>query len=234
MKRIAAILLCGCLLLGLCACGSSSDAVLDEVKSLLHGEIGREGARELVQGNLNMIYHNNQDVEYLQSVELTAEEAEQVYWEGVDLEVQFFEDYFGIEYDTPEIHERLAQLYDQIYAKSDFTVGEASREEDGSYVMTVTVRPLDIIEIASEDLAVAADTFNSQYTEEQVNAMTEEAYQAYDAAWADLVISEVEAKLPEMGYLPERTTEMRVALIDDAWSITDDSMGDIDLLMIQY
>ena len=64
--------------------------------------------------------------------------------------------------------------------------------------------------------------------------MDEEAYKAYDAKWADIVISVVEENLTDMDYLPEQTVEMKVAKSDDLWGITDDSMGEIDTLMIQY
>lgn len=234
--KLVALLLCLSLLLGLCACGTGdgAGALLGEAKSVLNGNLSTHQAEELVRGNLDVIYHNIHTDDYLRMVELTAEEAERQYYEGLDMEAGYFEQYFGIEYDNEEIHDRLVKLYDQIYAKSDFTVGDATRDEEENYVLTVTVRPLDIMQKSVEDLEAAAETFNSQYTQEQVDAMDEEAYKAYDAAWADMVITVVEENLPDMGYLPECTTEMKVAKKDGTWEITAESMGEIDALLIQY
>ena len=233
-KKYVIVMLCLSVFLSFCSCGSKAGALLEDAKSLLSGELSTNQAKELVQGNLDVIYHNSYTDDYLEMVNSTSAEAEQQYYDGLDVEVQFFEQYFGIEYDNEEIHSRLVELYDQIYSKSQFSVGESVRDDEGNYVVTVTVQPLDIIQKSVEDLPPAVEQFNSQYTQEQIDAMDEEAYKAYDAKWADIVISVVEENLTDMDYLPEQTVEMKVAKSDDLWGITDDSMGEIDTLMIQY
>lgn len=85
-----------------------------------------------------------------------------------------------------------------------------------------------------EDMTAAAEQFSQYYTQEMVETMTDEEYVAYDAAWAELVLTVAEANLSDIGYLSARTTQVRVELEDGYWMLTDESLQELDLLMIQY
>ena len=54
-------------------------------------------AAGLLQGNLDLIYLNQYTDAYLESVDLTAEEADQQYADGIEAELEYFADYFDID-----------------------------------------------------------------------------------------------------------------------------------------
>lgn len=99
---------------------------------------------------------------------------------------------------------------------------------------TVTVRPLNIIDLIVEDVPTAAAAFYETYTQDVVDAMTEEEYRAYDQEWANIILTVAQENLADMGYLPEQTTEIKVSKQDGYWMLTDESMQQLDLLLIQY
>lgn len=192
-----------------------------------------EEAQALIQGNLDSMFRGIFSEEYQALIQASEEELRQAYLDGLDIEADVFEGYFGIEYDNEALRARIVAFYEQVYPQCEFTVGEAVRDGDG-FTAQVTVRPLNIIELTVEDMQAAAEPFSQYYTQEMVETMTDEEYMAYDAAWAELVLTVAEANLPDMDYLPERTTQVRVELEDGYWMLTDESLQELDLLMIQY
>lgn len=206
---------------------------LDDAQAALTGDMTTDEAHRLIQGNLDAMFRGQFPKEYQELVDATEEELQEQYLAGLDIEADVFEQYFGIEFDSPELRARIVDFYGQVYPKCDFTVGQVSRDGDG-FTAQVTVRPLDIIYLTNEDVDAAGQELAEYYTQDVVDAMTDEEYAAYDALWADLVLTAAEENLPDMGYLPERTTQVRVALEGDYWMLTDESIQELDLLMIQY
>lgn len=207
--------------------------VLADAQAALTGDMTTGEVQQLIQGNLDTMFRGVFSEDYQKLVEATEEDLRQQYLAGLDIEAGVFEQYFGIEYDNEELRARIVAFYEQVYPKCDFTVGEVSRDGEG-FTAQVSVRPLDIIDLIVEDMNVAAAEFSQYYTEEMVETMTDEEYVAYDGLWADLVMTVAEENLPDMGYLPERTTVVRVELEDGYWMLTDESIQELDLLMIQY
>ena len=71
-------------------------------------------------------------------------------------------------------------------------------------------------------------------SKKETAAAVDAAYQAYDAEWADLVIDLVEQKLQTIGHEETTSLAVQVVLQDETWSISDDSMTNIDTAMITY
>lgn len=208
------------------------DALAD-AQAALTGDMTTGEVQQLIQGNLDTMFRGEFSKDYQELVGATEEELRQQYQAGLDIEADVFEQYFSIEYDNEALRARIVAFYEQVYPKCDFTVGEVSRDGDG-FTAQVSVRPLDIMDLIVEDMNVAAVEFSQYYTEEMVEAMTDEEYEAYDGMWAEVVMTVAEENLPDIGYLPERTTQVRVELEDGYWMLTDESIQELDLLMIQY
>ena len=119
----------------LCGCGSLS-------LNLGGGEADR--MKNYVQGYLDLTYLGQANDDYLQEMDLTEEEAQERYEQGLQVEVEFFENAIGIfDYPTDEITQRLTDLYKEIYSHSDYTVVSANKMDSGNYVVEVTVRPIE-------------------------------------------------------------------------------------------
>ncbi len=218
MKRTRIAALCGILLLGLLtltACGGFD-------------------AKALVQGNLDVIYLGTYDQDYLDMVEITEEEAEASYNEGIENEATFFCDYFDVDWDalTAEGQQAILDMYKQIYQHSKYEVGEVTRNSD-TYLVELTVYPIDIIKkFVDEDSDFFLDSWQHRLDTGEFDLYTDEEF---EQAWASEIVTLISARLDNIGYLDPETISVQIAQDDDGYYvITDNDFQRIDELMIAY
>ena len=195
---------------------------------------GETTAAALVQGNLNLIYLNQYTQEYLDSVGLTPEQAEEQYEQGIEVETEYFANYFNILLDSCSdgIEEQIEDLYHQIYAHSKFEVGAATW--DGSaYCVELTVYPIDIIQtVVNEDAEAFTTSWQTRGEAGEFDSMSDEEY---ETTWAQEIIDLVSARLEGIGNLEPQTITVHVEPdASGVYSINDDDFNAIDVLMIQY
>lgn len=220
MKRSIALCLVLVMALTLTACG---------------GGVTAKDATALVQGNLDEIYLGKFDPEYLKLVDITEADARETYEEGLEVEAEVFAYYFDISNMTDEIKAEIIDLYKEIYAWSKYTVGEASKLDESTYAVKVVVSPLDIFVLVDEAFDEAMEPFYTKYANVDISAMSDDEYNAYDKEWADAVIALCREKLPEMGYLEDRSLVIQVTLDeDDYWVMSGDDFNSLDEIIIEY
>lgn len=220
MKRSIALCLVLVMALTLTACG---------------GGVTAKDATALVQGNLDEIYLGKFDPEYLELVDITEADARETYEEGLEVEAEVFAYYFDISNMTDEIKAEIIDLYKEIYAWSKYTVGEASKLDESTYAVKVVVSPLDIFVLVDEAFDEAMEPFYTKYANVDISAMSDDEYNAYDKEWADAVIALCREKLPEMGYLEDRSLVIQVTLDeDDYWVMSGDDFNSLDEIIIEY
>lgn len=222
LRRLLACTLAALMLLSLTACSGLTDALVEESATIL------------VQGNLDVLYLGKVTDEYLESTVSTKEECLQLYEEGLGMEADFFASYFGIEYFTDDLRNKVIDLYRDIYSHSNFTVGAASCVDDTTTVVMLEVQPIDLfVQLTDQAETLLAD-FYAKYTEDVVNAMSAAEYVAYDAEWAETLIAACRLLLPNVSYEETETIPVQVVLQDEVWSIANDSMSEIDTVIIAY
>ena len=199
------------------------------------GGVTASDAKDLVQGNLDEIYLGKFDPEYLKLVDITEEEARQTYEEGLEVEAEMFAYYFDIYNMTDELKEEIIELYQEVYAQSKYTVGEASKLDESTFAVKVQVSPLDIFELVVDASEEALQPFFDKYENVDIASMSDEEYDAYDKEWADAVLDLCWEKLPEMGYGDERSLVIQVTLDeDDYWVMSGDDFNNLDEIIITY
>lgn len=215
VKKVFALVLSAVLCLAVLAgCGSSFSAT------------------ELVKGNLDLIYLNQYSDSYLKSVDLTKEEANQQYEDGIAVEVDYFCNYFNVVLDSCDdtIEPQITEMYHQIYDHSKFEVGGESKNGD-TYLVELTVYPIDIFQkMVEEDW----DAYLAQWQERYLAgefASEEEA----ETDWAQGLIDLVNARMDSIGYLDPQTVSVQVTKGDDGlYSIDNNDFSRIDGLMVAY
>ena len=223
-ERIDAAGLALTLALPLAACGESGSS----------GKVNEEKATALVQGNLDEIYLGKFDPDYLELVDITENEAEETYLEGLEVEAETFMYYFNIEYPTDELKEEIIELYKKIYATSKYTVNPATKLDDNTFAVKVEVEPINIFELVNEDFDERMESLYEKYPD--IGALSEEEYEAMDAEWARIVLDLCDEKLPEMGYTGEsKSVVIQVVRDEDGtWSMLGDDFYTLDEYIILY
>ena len=226
-KRMKWVAMAGAavLALSLTACGSIS-LNLGSEKSRMEG---------YVQGYLDLTYLGKLNKDYQTEMELSEEEAQQQYEEGIQVEVEFFESGIGlIDYPTEEITQRLTQLYKEIYSHSDYTVGAATKLDSGNYAVEVTVRPIDLMtKVTSDDFEKIFEQILADRgitTQEQLDAQ----FQAMDEQYAMALMDEVERLIPELTYGTDQVVMLQLKEEDGYYSLVDSGLQKLDEIMIDY
>ena len=179
IKRIAAAVLALCSLLALTACGGLQEKV--------ESKLWETAAPILVQGNMDLLYKGVCDENYLKLVNSTQEDCLPYYEENMALQAQAFMNVFDVNDLDGTQTDRFADIMKQVYAQAEYTVGAVSQVDDTHFLVDVTITPLDFPKQVNGALYTGLMTFVNAYgdvTDEQLNAMTDEEYAKYEAAWA--------------------------------------------------
>lgn len=220
MKRKFALLLALALVFSLAACGGSS--FQDKVV-------------KLVDGNIAAIYLGSYDADYLDMVSNTEAECEANYLDGLEMEAEYFAYYFDIEFLDDELKAEIVDMYKEIYSHTKYTVGAASKLDDTTYAVKLTVSPINIVKLVCDDFDAGMADFFAEYENADVESFSDEEYQQYDRAWAEAIISMFYEKLPELGYEAEQTMAVQVVKnSNDIWTISNDDMSTLDTMIIYY
>ena len=175
MKKMAAAVVAMVTALALTACAGGFDA------------------SKYVQGVLNNIYLGD-SAAYMEMVDITAEEAKEEYEQGVEVEADFFLQYYGLDTVSDEVYQEIVDMYHQIYSKSKFEVKEAVKNGD-DFNVEVVISPIDVIVNSEDAISAAVDEFIAN-----ANADDYADEQAVNDALAKLVVDTINGNMANLGY----------------------------------
>ena len=221
--RITALLLAGVMALGLAACSS----------------VTPEDAETYIQGLLDASYLGQYNQEYLDLADITEEESrtEDYEW-NTAAEAEILREYLAIQSTDASI-QKSVDLIKEIYARSKYEVGGASKLEDGSYAVTVSIQPMDIL-IRYQNQTDVNEIWMTVLAEHGVmdqaalDAMSDEEYMALEDIYAAAVLDGIQALVPEMGYGPEQSVVLQLQLEGDTYTLVGTDWQHLDSMMIDY
>ena len=223
MRKVFAALLLPALLLPLSACG---------------GGMSDDTAMTYIQGILDQNYLGKADAAFQAMVDTDDAEVAETYEGSLETEAELFLASFvesQLDQETLDaLTAELVEMYRQIYAHSKYTVDSASRMDETTYSVKVTVEPIDIFHQVADALAGgAADALNASYPE---TFESEEQYARYEVEWVELFMDLTYEKLPGLGYLEPASTLVQVTWNEETklWELPDDDFRSLDALIIDY
>ena len=221
--RITALLLAGVMALGLAACSS----------------VTPEDAETYIQGLLDASYLGQYNQEYLDLADITEEESrtEDYEW-NTAAEAEILREYLAIQSTDASI-QKSVDLIKEIYSHSKYSVTGASKLEDGSYAVTVSIQPMDIL-IRYQNQTDVNEIWMTVLAEHGVmdqaalDAMSDEEYMALEDIYAAAVLDGIKALVPEMGYGPEQSVVLQLQLEGDTYTLVGTDWQHLDSMMIDY
>ena len=221
--RITALLLAGVMALGLAACSS----------------VTPEDAETYIQGLLDASYLGQYNQEYLDLADITEEESrtEDYEW-NTAAEAEILREYLAIQSTDASI-QKSVDLIKEIYTRSKYEVGAASKLDDGSYAVTVSIQPMDIL-IRYQNQTDVNEIWMTVLAEHGVmdqaalDAMSDEEYMALEDIYAAAVLDGIQALVPEMGYGPEQSVVLQLQLEGDTYTLVGTDWQHLDSMMIDY
>lgn len=191
-RKIRAIVVCVVLCSMLAACGKKLDA------------------SGYLQAMLDLSYKGD-SAAYVEMGLGTAEEADSLFERGIDSEMSFFKEKLNM---SEELEADFRNLFKEIYGKAKYTVGEAKKQKDGSYVVEITYERLKVFEPAltsyNEKIASLPETWAALETaptqEEMLEDMTE------------ILRDALRESIEGAAYEAQETLTIRIELIDNVYT----------------
>ncbi|HJA92948.1 MAG TPA: hypothetical protein H9717_07500 [Candidatus Eisenbergiella merdipullorum] len=195
---------------------------------MLAGCVGGFDATKYVRGVLKNIYLGD-SAEYCEMVDITKEEAADEYEQGIEVEADFFLQYYGIGGVSDEVYQQIVDMYKTIYQQSKFEVQEAVKNGD-DYNVEVLIDPIDVIVNSEEDISAAVDEF--------IETADPEDYpddQSINDALAEVVVDVINGNMPKLGWLEQKSIIVKVEKDSEGYyGLTSDAISQLDQDMIAY
>ena len=228
MKKIAAMILAGAMLVSSTGCSMVANEVIDAV---VEKNLGSK-TMTLIQGNLDAVYKGIISEEYL---ELLTDDStvEQAYQETMESEADFFAYYWGI-YDSEygesyedlseDIREEILELCKDIFARTKYEVLESTALSEGSYSVKVSIEPSNIMKQAEEmyDRYDDLEAFFEKYQYVNFDDMSKEEYDQFTNEYAEIIIQMFRELLQEVKYQDAKTQLIQLDEDEDGLLIIND------------
>lgn len=196
------------------------------------GGLTEKDAETYIKGHLDALYLGKVSQDYIDLVEdMTEAEAQEMHKTNVSAEAEILLlDFLEVEYPTDEMTKRSEELIEQIYSKSQYKVGTGSKTKDGDFVVEVTVSPIEMLNLLSDDaLYDALD--QSGYAD----AETEEELEAADAVYGMLALDLVEDLIGQITYGKDQIIMLQLKPDDDGYyTLVETGIQKVDEVIIDY
>lgn len=196
------------------------------------GGLTEKDAETYVKGHLDAAYLGVYDKAYIELVEdMTEADAREMHENNVSDEAELYLlDFLEVDYPTDEINDRAKEVMEKLYAKSKYTVGTGSKTKDGDFVVEVTVSPIDLYNLLTQD-----DFFDALDEANFDDAETEEELEAVDAVFGLLILDTLEDKLDEIEYGEDQIIMLQLKKDSDGYyGLVEAGMQKVDEVMIDY
>ncbi len=183
---------------------------------------------------LQSTYLNNHTQEFIDmlSDDVTVEDLEEMYYGGVEAEVDFFLGYYLEIYTemlSQETIDRANTLFDQIYTNTKYEIGEV-RESGSNYEVDITIYPIDIIEKVIT-VEFVTEALEAVYSQEGADEM---AMEELEEQYTDIILTALEENLAAIGHLEPVTITALIIGGDSYYELNDTSWQEIDTYIISY
>ena len=192
--------------------------------------IGRFDASDYVRAVLDASYRNETDL-YVEITGSPEEEAARIFDENLDLTMEGFR-----RSDMPEeMLPRYRALFGEIAKKVSYTAGEPNRQEDGTYIVPVTVKSITLFTDTYETFQSRAQEYAEEVTDRvtagaQMPTEEEMQKQVYE------IYYEVLKERVDSGMLYGAARDIGVRVTKEGarnFSINEEDMEKLDSLLIE-
>lgn len=210
MKKLSAVLACALTVGLLGGCGNSFDAAA-YTKALLDNS------------------YKNDSKQFVEMKIGTAEEAEEIYNQGLDAEMAEIGAYSGDISD--EKMEEFRSVFASVLAGADYTVGDAEKQSDGSFIVTITYQQMNIYGPAMTSYIQVISDKAVEVQEAYANG--EEV--PSDAEMSEFVVMALKDSIAEtmnsVTYDDPETTTIRIELNDNVYSPNESDVAKLTSLL---
>lgn len=190
------------------------------VMAAVSGCTSDKSVRTYLQALLDASYKNDSDA-FVEIKLGTREEAQALYERGIDTGVGVFCSRLGV---SEEYREEFRQIYMDMLGKVRYTVEEAEKQSDGSYIVTVSYEKMNIFKPAlalhQENVAAMMDEWAKSSEPPAAEEMVAAVYREFK--------SSMETVLAQVQYDAAVTMNVRIELVDNVYTPNADDIAGLE------
>lgn len=193
----------------------------------LLGGCGSFDASAYLTAILDNSYKNDSTTMVEQDI-ATAEEANAIYEEGLGAELDAIMSSADVSEDQAE---GMRDVIAAMLANVKYTVGEAEKQEDDSYVVTVTYEQMQVFGPTMDNYMAAVETMVNEWTEA---ATAGEETPSEDEMMEEIItvfVTALEDAITNATYAEPQTTTVRIELTDGAYAPNEEDLQNLEYVL---
>lgn len=210
MKRVGLILACICMIGSLNGCAKFDASAY--VKAILDNS------------------YLNDSTEFVEQKIGTAEEAAELYKQGIDAEMDAMLASVTLSY---EVQEAYREFYENMFQKVKYTVGEATKIDKNTIEVTVTYEKMNIFASAMAAYETAATELMAEWSTAALTGSEPTEQEMMDTLFLTLRDC-MQAALDTATYEEPKTTTIKVELIDNVWTPNQDDLVNFETILFDF
>lgn len=155
----------------------------------------------------------------------TKEEAEKLYQEGIQTNMDAMESSITL---SDEVKPDFEDLFQKIYSKADYTVGESKKQEDDSYIVTVSYKPMNLFSESISIFETKVTDLTAEYSQAALDGEEVPDQQALENEIAVLYKDSILECMENMTYGDETTMDIRIELDDKVYLPNTDDLAKLE------
>ena len=194
-----------------------------------------------VKGELDATYLGTYDQAYIDVVkDMTEADAKEQYENNVKWEAEILVDnVLPLDMPTDAVYERAEEVIAKIYSYAKYTVADAEKLKSGDLAVEVTVSPIEIIPLLTDDFMQQSwyDILddNGIETQDQMDALSDDEYQVLDEKYAMVLLDELERLIDDLTYGEDQVIMLQMKKDSDGYyTLVESGWQKLDEVMIDY
>lgn len=159
----------------------------------------------------------------------TAEEAADLYEQGLDSEVDAMLSAAGSV--TEEQAEGFRQVFADILKGAKYTVDGAEKQDDGGYVVTITYEQMQVFTPAIQAYAADIEDMSNEWADAAAAGGEIPAEEEMTAAVVDSLRTCFEEAIPNATYAEPQTTTIKIDLVNNVYTPNENDLANLEMVM---
>ena len=168
--------------------------------------------------------YKNDSAEFVAQKVGSAEEASTLYEQGIESELTAL---LAGNTVSDELKDEYRQVLKDIFKAVKYTVGDAEKQDDGSYIVTVNYEQMQIFGAAMDSYMTKVEDMTNEWTQAEELPSDEEMYEQIYATLKDCL----KDALSNATYADEASATIRVEIVDNAYTPNDDDIANLESVM---
>lgn len=191
-----------------------------------------------VDGEIRAMYRNEYTTDYLEILGQDVSELQGFYQENLESETDFFLSYLIAEYPDEETTRRAQEIVAELYYQVSYQITEATQEENGDFVVAVTVYPVVLLDFLVTDFLDEMWELVVYQADIDWDMMTDVKYerlnQELDNIYTNMLLDAVEERLPDLSYGEGQALTVRMVQTDQGYVLERTDWYQLDQAVIDY